>query len=553
MTRIRQIIRLIYINHVLLRHGLDEFIQSVHLFRPLRYIFLVLPWSWFRDKEKPRGQRIRNALEDLGPIFVKFGQIISTRKDLLPDDVAEELAKLQDQVPPFSSALACKIVEDTYGKSRNDVFAQFNDEPLASASIAQVHTATLLDGREVVVKIVRPDIANVIRRDIGLLYVFAELAERYWPGAKRLRPVDVVKEYEKTIFDELDLMREAASASQLKRNFENSPLLYVPEIHWPLTRSNVMVMERISGIPISNIEELKNNNIDLKKLAEAGVEIFFTQVFRDSFFHADMHPGNIFVSHTGQYLAVDFGIIGTLNPEDQRYLAENFLAFFRRDYHRVAVLHVESGWVPADTRVDEFESAIRTVCEPIFERPLKDISFGHVLLRLFQTARRFNMEVQPQLVLLQKTLLNIEGLGRQLYPDLDLWKTAKPFLERWMNEQVGVRSLLKGVQANAPQWAEKLPEVPLLLHKVLSKLDQGSLQNQKDLINSVENLRREIKSANKQTFRVIVGASFVISAVVMQALGGQGQLMFGNAPVLTWMLGGLGALILVFSWPGKQS
>jgi len=552
MNKIGQLFRLFYINHVLLKHGLDELIQNVHLFRPLRFVFFVSPWHWLRDKERPRGQRIRNALEDLGPIFVKFGQIISTRRDLLPDDVADELAKLQDQVPPFSSALACQIVEDAYGKSRHDVFAFFDEKPLASASIAQVHAASLIDGKQVVVKIVRPDIANVIRRDIGLLYIFAELAEKYWPGASRFRPVEVVHEYEKTIFDELDLMREAASASQLKRNFEGSSLLYVPEVYWPLTRSNVMVMERISGIPISDIKSLKEKNIDLKKLAESGVEIFFTQVFRDSFFHADMHPGNIFVSPSGKYLAVDFGIIGTLNPDDQRYLAENFLAFFRRDYHRVAVLHVESGWVPPETRVDEFESAIRTVCEPIFERPLKDISFGHVLLRLFQTARRFNMEVQPQLVLLQKTLLNIEGLGRQLYPDLDLWKTAKPFLERWMSEQVGVRSLLKSLQVNAPLWAEKLPEIPVLLHKVLSNLDHNTVKHQKELVQSIEKLRRELRAGNRQSFRVIVGASFVLSAVVMQALGGQGQLMFGNAPVITWMLGGLGALILIFSWPGKS-
>lgn len=552
MNKINQLFRLVYINHVLLKHGLDELIQSVHLFRPLRYIFLLSPWHWLRDKSRPRGERIRCALEDLGPIFVKFGQILSTRRDLLADDISEELAKLQDQVPPFSSALACQIVEKAYGKSRHEVFAEFNEQPLASASIAQVHAAKLLDGKEVVVKVLRPDVANIIKRDIGLLYIVAELAEKYWPGATRLRPVEVVQEYEKTIIDELDLMREAASASQLKRNFESSGLLYVPEIYWPLTRSNVMVMERISGIPISDIEQLKANNIDLKKLAEAGVEIFFTQVFRDSFFHADMHPGNIFVSPAGQYIAVDFGIMGTLNAEDQRYLAENFLAFFRRDYNRVAVLHVESGWVPAGTRVDEFESAIRTVCEPIFERPLKDISFGHVLLRLFQTARRFNMEVQPQLVLLQKTLLNIEGLGRQLYPDLDLWKTAKPFLERWMSEQVGFRSLLKGIQTNAPQWAEKLPELPILLHGVLSRLEQGSAGSHKEVEAAVNKLRREIRDANKQTFRVIVGASFVISSVVMQALGGQGQLMFGNAPVLTWMLGGLGALILVFSWPGRD-
>ncbi|WP_455221736.1 ubiquinone biosynthesis regulatory protein kinase UbiB [Kaarinaea lacus] len=549
MKAIQQVIRLVYINHVLLRHGLDEIILATHLFRPLRFLSFLSPWRWFRAEDVTHGERIRCALEDLGPIFVKFGQILSTRRDLLPDDIANELAKLQDQVPSFPGDMALGIVEKVYKKPVAEVFQSFSKEPLASASIAQVHAATLLDGKEVVVKIVRPGIADVIGRDIGLLYIIAELAERYWPGAKRLRPVEVVAEYEKTIFDELDLMREAASASQLKRNFKASNLLYIPEVFWPLTRSNVMVMERISGIPISNIAALQEKHIDLKRLAESGVEIFFTQVFRDSFFHADMHPGNIFVSDAGQYIAVDFGIMGTLSPGDQRYLAENFLAFFRRDYRKVAELHVESGWVPEGTRVDEFEAAIRTVCEPIFERPLKDISFGHVLLRLFQTARRFNMEVQPQLVLLQKTLLNIEGLGRQLYPDLDLWQTAKPNLERWMSEQLGLRSLLKSMKVNAPQWAEMLFEFPGLVHWVLSSLEQGIMQNQFDTIKSIEGLRKDLRRSNKQNFRVIVGASFIISAVVMQALGGQGQLMFGNAPVITWMLGGLGALILIFSWP----
>ncbi|WP_455209525.1 ubiquinone biosynthesis regulatory protein kinase UbiB [Kaarinaea lacus] len=552
MRTIQRVFRLVYINHVLLRHGLDEIILATHLFRPLRFLAFFSPWRWFRDEDIPRGDRIRCALEDLGPIFVKFGQILSTRRDLLPDDISDQLAKLQDQVPSFSGDTALDIVERTYKKPVTEVFHSFDKEPLASASIAQVHAATLLSGKEVVVKIVRPGIADVIGRDISLLYIIAELAERYWPGAKRLRPVEVVTEYEKTIFDELDLMREAASASQLKRNFKTSNLLYVPEVFWPLTRNNIMVMERISGIPISNIPALRAKQIDLKKLAEAGVEIFFTQVFRDSFFHADMHPGNIFVSDVGQYIAVDFGIMGTLSPSDQRYLAENFLAFFRRDYRKVAELHVESGWVPGNTRVDEFESAIRTVCEPIFERPLKDISFGHVLLRLFQTARRFHMEVQPQLVLLQKTLLNIEGLGRQLYPDLDLWQTAKPFLERWMSEQVGIRSLAKGIQSNAPQWAEIIPEIPVLLHKVLTRMEQGPVQNQLETIKSIEGLRKELRRSNKQIFRVIVGASFIISAVLMQALGGQGQLMFGNAPVITWMLGGLGALILIFSWPAHR-
>jgi len=549
---IQQVFRLVYINHVLLRHGLDEFILATHLFRPLRFLSLLSPWRWFRDEDIPRGERIRCALEDLGPIFVKFGQILSTRRDLLPDDIANELAKLQDQVPSFPGDKALDIVEQVFKKPIAEIFQSFNKEPLASASIAQVHVATLLDGKEVVVKIVRPGIGDVIGRDIGLMFIIAELAERYWPGAKRLRPVEVVAEYEKTIFDELDLMREAASASQLKRNFKTSNLLYIPEVYWPLTRNNVMVMERISGTPISNISALREKQIDLKRLAESGVEIFFTQVFRDSFFHADMHPGNIFVSDSGQYIAVDFGIMGTLSPGDQRYLAENFLAFFRRDYRKVAELHVESGWVPEGTRVDEFESAIRTVCEPIFERPLKDISFGHVLLRLFQTARRFNMEVQPQLVLLQKTLLNIEGLGRQLYPDLDLWQTAKPYLERWMSEQIGLRSLMNSIKDNAPQWAEILPEIPGLLHKVLNSLEQGTMQNQLDTIRSIEGLRKDLRRSNKQNFRVIVGASFIISAVIMQALGGQGQLMFGNSPVITWMLGGLGALILIFSWPTRR-
>ncbi len=553
MRAIQQLIRLVYINHVLLRHGLDEIILATHLFRPLRFFTYLSPWRWFRKVDVPRGERIRKALEDLGPIFVKFGQILSTRRDLLPDDIADQLAMLQDQVPSFPSETARKIVEKVYKKSVEEVFHSFDAEPLASASIAQVHAATLLDGRQVVVKIVRPGIASVIGRDIGLLYIIAELANRYWPGAKRFRPVEVVSEYEKTIFDELDLMREAASASQLKRNFKDSRLLYVPEIYWPLTHRDVMVMERISGIPISDIEALQRNNVDLKKLAEAGVEIFFTQVFHDSFFHADMHPGNVFVSDTGQYIAIDFGIMGTLSPGDQRYLAENFLAFFQRNYRKVAELHVESGWVPEGTRIDEFESAIRTVCEPIFERPLKDISFGHVLLRLFQTARRFNMEVQPQLVLLQKTLLNIEGLGRQLYPELDLWKTAKPFLEQWMSEQIGFRSLTKGIKNYAPEWAEKLPEIPSLLYKVLSKTEQGVMQNQMQVNRNIDNLRNEIRQSNKQTFRVIVGASFVLGAVFMQALAGQGQLMFGNAPVITWMLGGLGALILIFSWPSRKN
>ncbi|WP_455205623.1 ubiquinone biosynthesis regulatory protein kinase UbiB [Kaarinaea lacus] len=555
MGGIKQILRLVHINWVLMRHGLDEVILATHLFRPIRFVGFFFPWRWFGEKDIPRAVRIRRVLEDLGPIFVKFGQILSTRRDLLADDIAVELEKLQDRVPCFPGDQARRIVESAYKKSISEVFADFEEQPLASASIAQVHAARLLDGTEVVVKVVRPNIEAVIRRDIGLLYTMAELAERYWKDAKRLRPLEVVSEYEKTIIDELDLMREAASASQLKRNFAASGLLYVPEVHWPLTRANVMVMERISGTPVSDIDTLIANNVDLKVLAETGVEIFFTQVFRDNFFHADMHPGNIFVSPEGQYIAVDFGIMGTLSPEDQRYLAENFLAFFHRDYRRVAELHVESGWVPARTRVDEFEAAIRTVCEPIFERPLKDISFGHLLLRLFQTARRFNMEVLPQLVLLQKTLLNIEGLGRQLYPELDLWQTAKPFLEQWMSEQIGVRSLFKSMRYNSEFWTEKLPQMPNLMYGALKRLQEGSGDHSASAsAKQFEQLRLEIRRANRRTTRVVIGAVLIISAIILlQGLEGYSPLKWANAPVLTWMLGILGALILIFAWPtGKD-
>ncbi|MDX1434084.1 MAG: ubiquinone biosynthesis regulatory protein kinase UbiB, partial [Gammaproteobacteria bacterium] len=421
MIRIRQALRLIYINAILIKHGLDEIILATPLLRPVRFSLYLLPWNWLRRRRAPRAVRIRRALEDLGPIFVKFGQIVSTRRDLLPEDVAEELANLQDRVPPFPSPDARRIIERSLGSPIDVLFDEFRDTPIASASIAQVHAARLKDGREVVVKVVRPGILGTIRRDVGLLYLVAELAERYWREGRRLRPREIVAQYETTILDELDLMREGASASQLRRNFEGSDLLHVPEVYWRYTRPDVMVMERISGTPISDIEGLRRAGVDLRVLAERGVEIFFTQVMHHNFFHADMHPGNIFVDASDpalpRYIAVDFGIMGSLTSDDQRYLAENFLAFFNRDYRRVAELHVLSEWVPPDTPVNDFEAAIRSVCEPIFERPLKEISFGRLLVRLFQTARRFHMEVQPQLILLQKTLLNIEGLGRQLYPD----------------------------------------------------------------------------------------------------------------------------------------
>ncbi|OGT19259.1 MAG: ubiquinone biosynthesis regulatory protein kinase UbiB [Gammaproteobacteria bacterium RBG_16_57_12] len=544
-----QIFRLLYINRVLVRHGLDEIILATHLFRPFRFLMYLAPWYWLRSKQQvPRGVRIRLALEELGPIFVKFGQILSTRPDLIPDDIIVELRKLQDKVPSFPGSEARCIIEKAYGHGLSEVFSQFDEQPLASASIAQVHAARLLDGREVIVKVVRPRIDRVIRRDVGLMYTVAVLAERYWGEAKRLRPVAVVGEFEKTIFDELDLLREAASASQLRRNFDNSALLYVPQVHWPDTRRNVMVMERISGIPISDIAGLRAAGIDLKTLAEQGVEIFFTQVFRDNFFHADMHPGNIFVSPQGQYIAIDFGIMGTLSPEDKRYLAENFLAFFKRDYRRVAELHVESRWVPAGTRVDEFESAIRSVCEPIFEKPLKDISLGRLLINLFQTARRFNMEIQPQLVLLQKTLLNIEGLGRQLYPDLDLWVTAKPFLERWMHEELGAGRAFATLRRNLPLWGEILPELPGLVHDVLRQARQGSLHAQPQL-RELQALRSELRRSNRRSILAIIGTGLILSAAVILGLDGRGPLMVGGAPLLTWLLGGLGAVVLLAAWP----
>ncbi len=469
-------LRLWTIARVLVRYRLDVILFTLKPLRPLSFLLYLAPWNWFRRTEGTRGERIRRALEDLGPIFIKFGQMLSTRRDLLPDDIAIELSRLQDRVPPFPSDQARAVIESELERPIEIAFAAFEDTPIASASIAQVHAATLQDGREVVVKVVRPGILKTIRADLEVMHLIADLADRYWSEAKRLRPREVVDEYEKTVTDELDLIREGANAAAIHRNFEDSHLLYIPEIIWDYTRRSVVVMERIGGIPVADIAALRERNVDLKLLAERGVEIFFTQVFQHNFFHADMHPGNIFVDATHPddptYLAVDFGIVGSLLDSDQRYLAENFHAFFNRDYRRVAELHVESGWVPKDTRVDEFEAAIRTVCEPIFQRPLDEISFGQVLLRLFQTARRFNMEVQPQLVLLQKTLLNIEGLGRQLYPQLDLWTTAKPFIEKWMHERMGVRAFIRNAQQHLPRLLAHLPEIPMHLEKALTVEEQ---------------------------------------------------------------------------------
>jgi ubiquinone biosynthesis protein len=471
-----RLLRLTRILYTGARYGLDEFFLGHERIKLLRWLVDLL--FFWRPLKEPRGVRLRLALEALGPIFVKFGQVLSTRRDLLPLDIADELAGLQDRVPPFPSEQALAVLKRTYGRDAHDVFAEFDATPVASAPVAQVHRARLKSGEAVAVKVLRPGIAPVIESDVALLYALAGLLELLWSDGKRLKPKEVVAEFAKHLDDELDLVREAANCSQLRRNFENSPVLAVPEVYWDYCTSEVMVMSWMDGMPMSRVDDLRAQGVDMKKLARAGVEIFFTQVFRDGYFHADMHPGNVLVQPGGKYVALDFGIMGTLNDVDKSYLAQNFLAFFQRDYKKVAQAHWNAGWVPKETRVDEFEAAIRAVCEPVFDRPLKEIAFGKVLLRLFQTSHRFGMEIQPQLVMLQKTLLNIEGLGRQLDPDLDLWSTAKPFLERWMNEQLGWRGWLRTFKEEIPYWGTVLPQLPRLAHQALradrlEKLEDG--------------------------------------------------------------------------------
>lgn len=540
----KRLLRSVKILRVVARYRLDTFFDGMNLPLYLRVLLKLLPWRYMVAADQPRGERLRLALEALGPVFIKFGQMLSTRRDLLPDDVAEELKKLQDQVPPFGGAEAQHIIEQSLGQPVSELFAQFEQQPLASASVAQVHKATLGDGRDVVVKVIRPGIERTIQKDVALLYSLAQIAQAIWADGRRLRPVEVVAEYEQTIFDELDLRKEAANGSQLHRNFDGSDVLYIPEIYWDYTRSNVLVMERIHGIPVADIAQLEAQNTDMKKLAERGVEIFFTQVFRDSFFHADMHPGNIFVSRDNpqspQYIAVDFGIVGSLTPEDQSYLARNFLAFFQRDYRQVAQLHVDSGWVPSDTNVDAFETAIRSVCEPIFEKPLKEISFGQVLLGLFQTARRFNMEVQPQLVLLQKTLLNIEGLGRQLYPELDLWKTAKPFLEGWMKERMGPKAVYRSIKQQAPDWLEKMPHMPQLVFDALNQVRRLDDNRARDL-RAYAAARDELERRHRPT-RYLGGA-----LILLALISGNDQAMDWLASVSTasWIAAGVGLYLVV--------
>ncbi len=520
MNGLQQFFRLVLINRVLVRHGLDEIVLEAHILRPLRFLIYLAPWNWLSRNKGPHGRRIRRALEDLGPIFIKFGQMLSTRRDLLPSGIANELALLQDKVPPFPGDRARTIIENSLGQPIDQLFDEFSEVPLASASIAQVHAARFKDGREVVIKVLRPDVDRWIKHDLGILYTIARLANRYWSEGKRLRPVEVVQEYEKTLMDELDLMREAANAAQLKRNFEGSDLLYVPEVYWDFCSKNIMVMERIYGVPIGDMNALRTAGVNFRTLSERGVEIFFSQVFTHNFFHADMHPGNIFVDvrnpEEPRYMAVDFGIMGSLSPSDKRYLAENFIAFFERDYFRVAQLHVDSRWVPEDTRVDEFEAAIRTVCEPIFERPLKDISFGQLLLRLFQTARRFDMEIQPQLVLLQKTLLNIEGLGRTLYDELDLWVTAKPFLENWMRDQVGYRAFIRQLKHELPLWGEKLPQLPLLVHEFLRQANEER-QRSGAHDEALQEVKNRITATGTRYNRAIIGSSLFIGATILPA------------------------------------
>ncbi len=542
--KLRVLARLLQIQRVLLKYGLHDFVQATHLYAPLRFLFYLSPDTWLNPhRNAPPAVRLRLALEELGPIFVKFGQAVSTRRDLLPTDVADELVKLQDRVPPFPGTVARAIVERAYGRSVSEAFSQFDETPLAAASIAQVHAARLPDGKEVVVKVLRPDMRASIERDLEVLYALADLAQTYWREGRRLRPREIVAEYEKTILDELDLMREAANASQLKRNFAGSDLLYVPEIHWDYCRLDVMVMERIRGIPISDMERLRAAGTDIRLLAENGVRIFFTQVFRHNFFHADMHPGNIFVIADDparpRYAAVDFGIVGTLDPRDQHYLAANFLAVFDRDYRRVAELHVESGWVPAGTRVDEIESAVRTVCEPIFDRPLEDISFATLLVRLFEISRRFNVELQPQLILLQKTLVNVEGLGRELYPQLDVWHTAAPILREWMRERMSLRQILHTMRTQLPELIEAARVLPALVRGVVQRAEGGMLRMLVETP-AVELLHAEMRRGHRRRDAVILGAAAVLGGIVWLALG--------RTAWPGWTLTGLGAawLVLVY-------
>ena len=538
----KNLFRLIAINYTLARFGLDEVFLSFYYLRSLKILSIINPFNWFRNNKTTQAKRLRLCIESLGPIFIKFGQMLATRRDLLPEKIIVELEKLLDQVSPFPLQQALDIIEQQFGMPVEQAFLSFDDQVLASASIAQVYKAELHDGQKVVVKVVRPNIEKRIRQDTELLMMLAGLVDRYWSESNRIKPMQIVAEFEKTLINELDLVREAANASELRRNFKGSNDLYVPEVYWDYCKPKILVIERIEGVPVSDIKQLNALNIDLEVLSKKGVEVFFTQVYRHNYFHADMHPGNIFVSIENpadpKYIAVDFGIMGSLSKQDQRYLAENFVAFFHQDYRRVAELHIDSGWVDADTRIDEFEAAIRAVYEPMFQRTLAEISFGQLLMRLFQTARMFNVEVQPQLLLLQKTFLHIEGLGRQLYPQLDLWDTAKPFLESWLDEQLGVRALVKGLKKNLPYIAENLPELPQLIFKTLNKIVNDKLQIELES-KQLESIKREIRRTNNQSVRAIIGGSLVISASLIAGLDGLAPIMVGKGdfimPLMSWI------------------
>ena len=548
-------LRLLAIQRVLISHGLDEIIFATHLLRPIRFLFYILPWNWFSKNKQKRAVRMRLMLDELGPIYVKLGQILSTRRDLIPEDIADEFAKLQDNVAPFPGGIARKIIEDAYGCNISDVFLKFNEVPLASASVAQVHSATLKDGRDFIIKVIRPEIEKLIRKDLDLLQLLAEKAERYNKNAKSLKFTGVVKEFEKTIFNELDLQREASNASQLYRNFRDERRYHVPRIDWELTRRNVLAIERVEGISIRDINALKVASIDLKCLAEFVVEIFFTQVFRDNFFHADMHPGNIFVVPGKEkelpiIKVIDFGIMCSLTEYDQHYLADNLVAFLNRDYNRVAVLHIKSGWVPSDTRIDELEGAIRTVCEPLLDRPIHEISLGELLQRLFQIARSFDVEILPQLVLLQKTIINIEGIVRQLHPHLDLWETARPEMERWMSERMGVRGLIKGTILNLPRVIERLPELPNRAIDLIDKIYDGKIEME-NKSEEIHKLREEMKIYNRKTILSVIGSGLILSSSIIYALNNTTHGAMISVPLASWVLGLFGLIFIYISWREK--
>ena len=540
---IRQFLRLMRISSTLARYGLDDLLTATHLFRPTRWLRRLMPGGG-DIAGQPRGARLRLVLQELGPVYVKFGQIISTRSDLLPKDIADELSQLQDRVPPFPGEQARTIIEQALGKPVAELFSEFDIEPLASASIAQVHAVTLVDGRKAVAKVVRPGIEKQLRRDIDLLKAIAGLAERYWENGGNVRLVEIVQEFETFVFDELDMQREAANASSLRRNFDKSPDLYIPEIYWPWCKQQVLVMERVTGLPVGNIELLREKGVNLEKLARRGVRVFYTQVFRDNLFHADMHPGNILVDASNPddptLIAMDFGIVASLTPEDLYYISENFMALFNQDYRRVGELHIEAGWLPADTRIDELEAAVRTVGESMFTRPLNEISFGELLFKLFKVAHRFHLTVQPQLIMLQKTLLNIEGLGRELHPELDIWAVAKPELETILREKQSAGHVAKDLRARLPGWLAQAPEVPGLIHDYLVKASRGQLVT-RIASEDLAAIRREHKLAHRQTIQTLAASAFVISGSLLTAME--------TGP---WFVGGLSTpglvMILLGGW-----